>query len=587
MKRILHLSLIALLVGGIIAGCKGRKPGGELKPRLFSNPDMLNPTNSRDAQTQYILPLIFMSLEGINPDNYTLTPDIAVARPTITDITDGEFKGGIKLEYEIRPEAQWDNGTPITADDYIFTIKSILNPKTNCQPLKPYFEWVGDIAPDPSNPKKFAVYAREKYFKIEQTAGSQSILPEYIYDPQKTMRKFKITDLNTEAKRNALKENPDIQSFATSFNSEKFQRDKDGVQGSGAYRFESWVTGQTITLLRKKSWWGDKIKDNRDFLALPDKIAFKIINDQNAAIAALKDGGVDDYYSIPAKLFQELKKDDSAKAKLNIDSPSTFVYTFIAFNTRNPKLADKKVREAIAHCINKVQINQVINFGMSKLVETFVHPLQSSYNGDIKPWGYDLDKARALLDEAGWKDTDGDGIRDKMINGEKVKLNLDYKIPAGNKGREEVGLLMQEDLKKVGVSMTITAREGSVFQQDMDKRDFEMSYMAYTMDPVMSDPKQLWSTSEAAIGGSNMCGFGNEASDRMIDDLRAEMDDQKRIAIYKQLQQIIHDDIPCEFMFSPPNRMATNKRFEVKKSMLYSTGYLYNEFKAVNSNSAN
>jgi ABC-type transport system substrate-binding protein len=111
--------------------------------------------------------------------------------------------------------------------------------------------------------------------------------------------------------------------------------------------------------------------------------------------------------------------------------------------------------------------------------------------------------------------------------------------------------------------------------------------MAYTMDPVMSDPKQLWSTSEAAIGGSNMCGFGNEASDRMIDDLRAEMDDQKRIAIYKQLQQIIHDDIPCEFMFSPPNRMATNKRFEVKKSMLYSTGYLYNEFKAVNSNSAN
>lgn len=587
MKRIIYLSVTVLLAVVMLSGCKGRKAGGELKPRLFSNPDMLNPINSRDAQAQYIVPLLFLSLEGIDPDSYVLTPDIAAARPTITELTDGEFKGGVKLDYEIRPEAQWDNGSPITAEDFIFTIKSILNPKTNCQPLKPYYEWVGDIVPDPSNPKKFTVFAKEKYFKIEQTAGSTPLLPEYVYDPTKIMRKFKVSDLNSDAKRAALKDNADIQAFGTQFNSEKFQRDKDGVIGSGAYKLESWVTGQTITLSRKKTWWGDKIKDSRDFIALPDKIVFKIINDQNAAIAALKDGGVDDYASIPAKLFQELKKNDSAKAKLNIDSPSTFVYTFLAFNTRNSKLADKKVREAIAHCINKVQINEVINFNMSKLVETFVHPLQKHYNGDIKPWGYDLDKARALLDEAGWKDTDGDGFRDKVINGEKVKLSIDFKIPAGNKGREEVGLLIMEDLKKVGIALTITGREGSVFQQDMDKRDFEMSYMAYTMDPVMSDPKQLWSTSESPIGGSNMCGFGDEASDKLIEALRSEMNEDKRIELYKQLQLVVHDQLPCVFMFSPPNRMATNKRFEVKKSMLYATGYLYNEFKAVNTNSAN
>ena len=157
---------MALLIGGIMAGCKGKKAGGELKPRVFSNPDMLNPINSRDAQAQYIVPLLFMSLEGIDPDAYVLTPDIAAARPTITELTDGEFKGGIKLEYEIRPEATWDNGGPITADDYIFTIKSILNPKTNCQPLKPYYEWVGDIVADPSNPKKFTVYAHPSFISF-------------------------------------------------------------------------------------------------------------------------------------------------------------------------------------------------------------------------------------------------------------------------------------------------------------------------------------------------------------------------------------------------------------------------------------
>jgi ABC-type transport system substrate-binding protein len=134
--------------------------------------------------------------------------------------------------------------------------------------------------------------------------------------------------------------------------------------------------------------------------------------------------------------------------------------------------------------------------------------------------------------------------------------------------------------------LTITAREGTVYQQDMDKRDFELSYMAYTMDPVMGDPKQQWSTTESASGGSNMCGFGNEATDKLIEELRSEMNEDKRIALYKNLQQIIHDDIPCVFMFIPVNREATSKRFEVKGTLI-TPGVMYNEFKAMSSNAVN
>ena len=220
------------------------------------------------------------------------------------------------------------------------------------------------------------------------------------------------------------------------------------------------------------------------------------------------------------------------------------------------------------------------------LVETFVHPKQKHFNGNIKPWGYDLDKARQLLDEAGWKDTDGDGYRDKMINGEKVKLTLDFKIPAGNKTREDIGLLIQEDLKRVGIALSITSREGSVYMQDMDKRDFEISYAQFSMDPVMADPKQMWSTTEATVGGSNICGFGTEATDKLIDNLRAEMNDEKRIAMYKDLQQVIHDEIPCVFMFIPVNRQAIPKRFDVQETLL-APGVLYNEFKVVSAGAAN
>jgi len=199
----------------------------------------------------------------------------------------------------------------------------------------------------------------------------------------------------------------------------------------------------------------------------------------------------------------------------------------------------------------------------------------------LPAYEYDLDKARKLLDEAGWKDSDGDGIRDKVIKGEKIKLSLEYKINT-NEGRKNTGLLIKEDLKKVGIEMTIVTREWAVYLQDLDKKDFEITLGAFTMDPVMSDPKQQWHTSSAVEGGSNSSQWGNAKSDKLIEDIRAELDETKRIEMYKQLQTMIHDDIPMVFMFIPANRMALTKRFDIKTT-LRDPGYRLGEFKLVQS----
>lgn len=587
-KSSARIILIAAVAGSLLAACKGKKSdagaNGQnyLNARSMSDPDMLNPINLTSTDGRHTANLIFMSMNGTDPKDYHLTPALAVSRAKITELTDGDFKGGIKLEYEIRPEATWDNGTPVTAADYIFTLKAILNPNTKCTPLRPYYDWVGDVVVDSANPKKFTVYARDKYFMIEEFAGGY-VIPEYIYDPQHIMAKFTIRDLNTNQKRDALKGNADIQKFANDFNSEKYQREKGSVVGCGPYEFVEWKTGQNITLQRKKNWWGDKIKDNRDFIAYPDKITFKIINDVNTAATALKDGQIDEMYSIDPKSFEELLKNDVAKQKLKMDAPSIFAFTFIGFNTKKAKLSDRNVREAIAHCINRKQINEVINFGKNQISETFVHPTQAHYNKDIKPFDYDLDLARKMLDGAGWKDTDGDGFRDKVINGEKTKLSLDFKIPAGNKGREQTGILIKEDLKKVGIDLNITAREWSVYIQDMDKKDFEVTYGGYSMSSTMGDPKQMWHTASAVTGGSNMFSYGNAASDKLIDDIRAELDESKRVEMYKKLEVMIHDDVPCVFMFIPANRLAVNKRYSVEETLI-NPGYLYNEFKLTQSN---
>lgn len=548
----------------------------------LADPDMLNPVNSTGASSGYVQSMIFQTLLYTDPVTYENSGLLAVARPTITLINDGEFAGGMKLEYEIRPEATWDDGSPVTANDYVFTIKSVLNPKTDCEPLKPYYDWVGDIVVDPSNPKKFTIYATNTYMLTEEFSGYW-VMPEYVYDPEHLMRNFSIRDLNSPEKRAALKGNADIIKFAEEFNSEKFQREKGFISGSGPYEFDGWETGQRITVTRKKNWWGDKLAGTKGFDAYPEKVIYQIINDQNTALTALKDESLDLQRSVPPKDFIELQKDKRFTSLFNLSTPTMFSYYYLGLNTKNPKLEDVRVRQAISHAVNKKQIIEVIYYGLAVPTTGPVHPSKPNYNSNIVDYDFNLDKAAQLLDEAGWKDTDGDGIRDKMINGEKVPLELEFKYNAGNDVRKNIGLLFKEDAKKIGIAINIVAKEWSVYLDELDHHDFEISCAAWVSGPSMGDPKQIWHTESSVIGGSNYVSFGNAESDALIDSLRMEYDENKRIEMSKKLQQIIHDQAPYVFLFTPTERIAIQNRFEAKT---YSVrpGYDIGEFRLINNN---
>lgn len=580
-RKLLFLSISLTLGLLIINGCKGKMNGGggTLNIHDSADPDMLNPINLSTSNARIIANLMFSTLIGNEPTGeYNLTPILIKENAKISEITEGEFKGGMKLEYEIREDATWDNGTPITAHDYAFSIKAILNPKTNCEPLKGYYEWLADIVIDSSNPKKFVVYSNKKYFKIEEFAGGY-VIPEYNYDPNKLMRKFTIRDMNTNDKRNALKTNADIINFATEFNSEKYQRDPKFITGAGPYKLDHWTTGQEVVLVRKTNWWGDKYKEIRDFWSFPKKIKIKIINDQNTSLTALKDGQIDAYAAIPAKDFKELEKNDKFKEKFELSKIDRFAYTFLGLNTRRDKFKDVNVRRALAHIINRDKINEIISYGEAIKTESFAHPSQSIYNKNLKPYDFDLTKAAQLLDAAGWKDSDGDGIRDKVINGKKTALEIEYKY-AKSETAKNTALIIKDDMDKVGIKFNIVEKEWTVYVQELDKFDFDMYNIGFTISPRVSDPKQQWHTSSAVPGGSNNVGWGNAKTDKMIETLISDLNPENRNKIYMDLQQMIHDDVPVIFLFSPKNRMAVNKNFSIEKIMI-SPGFLYNEFKLV------
>ena len=538
----------------------------------------LNPITASSAYDNYANGKMFLGMLDVDPDFFTLIPVLAKSRPEIKLIDDGPYKGGMSLTWELRPEATWDNGTPVTADDVIFTLRALKNPQVDDEQSKPYYEFIDDVVVDPSNNHKFTYMCTGRYFKSESEGGSLPIMPEYVYDPAKLMRKFALKDLNNHEKAAALKSNPDIIKFANAFNSEKFSRDKGSVVGCGAYELDQWVTGQRVTLTRKKNWWGDKLKGvNRDFTANPNKITYEVIVDINASTAALKGEKIDVLSAMKAKDYLELSRDRRMVEKYNFYKPEQLAYSYVGLNMRNPKLSDVKVRRALAYCVDIDKIIEKISYCMSTRVPGPISPSKPYFDKDLKLIPFDIAKASKLLDESGWKDSDGDGIRDKVVNGQKVKLSLELKYPGGSDVVEKIATLFAENCKKAGIEVTQTQREWTVFLQETKQHNFEMYFGSWISAPVPDDPKQIWASS-SYDGGSNYVGFGDQKSDEVIEKLRNEPDDTKRNVYYKQFQEMVYDAQPYIFFYSPLNREAIHARFDNANPSKARPGYMESEF---------
>jgi peptide/nickel transport system substrate-binding protein len=585
-----HLAFAAIVISAAtLVSCGGGAKGAKVKSaragineviiHINSSPDKLNPVTLTNAYGQEVTNDIFMSVLGLNPDSMgVIIPALAVARPTVTEITDGEYKGGLKIDYEIKPDAVWDNGTPVTGDDVAFTVKAYKNPKVDCDQGRPYFEFIKDVVVDPTNKKKYSIYTKDKYFLSELQSGI-TVLPAYNYDPNGLMAKFSIKDLNDPVKEKAFKSNPDIVKFADNFNGEYFARDPQGVVGCGPYKLEKWEANQRITLVKKANWWGDAYKGKqRGFDANPDKIIYEIIPDYNASLSALKGEKLDVHYVLSGKDYIELSQDGKLNQKYNFYKPTDLGYNYMPMNMNNPKLKDVRVRKALAYLTDVDQIIAKLCMGLAVKIAGPVNPYKDICNHNLKPNAYDPKKAEELLTEAGWVDSDGDGVRDKVLDGVKTKLEINLMIPAGAPLYEKMALLFQESCKKAGVAINIQVKEFTVMSDELQHHNFEMSSLGWGGVNYEDDPVQIWHT-KSYNGGSNYTGFGDAKSDALIDKLRYELDKEKRKQMQQELQQMIVDAQPYIFLYSRLNRMCIHKRFDDAQPTLARPGFVETEFK--------
>lgn len=520
----------------------------------LADPDMLNPTNYQGAGAGYILDLIFQSLLALDHKSLELVPVVAVSRPQIEIVNDSL----ILIHYQIRQEATWDDGTPITAEDAEFSLKVIKNPHVDCSRLRPYYEMLDSFIKYPDDPRKFTIVAHRKYMLLESTSGDFPLLQKTFYDPEGLMDHVSIYELTR--KPEAFANDEKLKKFAEKYNAIKYQEDK--IVGSGPYRLVKWERNRYILLARKAHWWGDKIKDTSTirFIANPPQIKYLTINDLTTTRVALEGEKLDVVSALLPKDFIELKNNPLVREKYNFYQVEQLAYTYIGLNTRDPRLSDKRVRKALAHLVNRRLIIEKLLYGMATTTESPIHPSNKKYYNDtLTPYDYNPEKAKQLLREAGWKDTDGDGILDKTIDGTKMQLSFQFLFNSGNDIRKNIGIILQEEARKIGIKIEVISVEWGVFLERLRRHEFDMFALGWISTPLPSDPKQIWHTS-AYHGGDNVVGFGNAYTDSLIEAIRTEMDEDRRAELWKELQAIIHDEVPYIFLYVPMNLLTIHKR---------------------------
>jgi len=558
MKNFNQHTLVLFFFCLFISACSSYKPdSSQVTLWILSDPQQINPILAADAAGQAIQNNIFQPLMNFDFRTLKLVPVLADSMPLVKR----DDKGQMLITMEIRKEAKWDNGSPVTAKDVEFTLKVIKNTTVNDESLRSYYDMVNDIILYPDNPRKFTVVCDYMYMYGPISVGTNTfIIPEYAYDPTHQLQGFTVKQMHDDKNVN---NDPKMVAFGKEFNSEKYSRDPKFISGSGAYKLIEWTTGQRIVLEKKKDWWGSSVSGSICFFeANPSKLIYQTVNDMTTALVSLKAGNLDVINYIKPADFGDLAKSEKFTQNFNTYKPVRLGYVFMGINIADPKFADIRTRRAIAHLIDVKRIISDIYYGYAVQTDGPITLMDSmNYNHDIKSYDFNIDSAKMLLAAAGWKDSDGDGILDKQIDGKKTDFTIEYLFNSGNEQRKGAGLMLQDAAAKVGIKVEVKPYDFNVYMDNLKNHKFDMFMSSWSIQPGPQDFTQVFRTTSALNRGSNWVSQGNAASDALIDSIRIEMDENKRAGMYKRLQVMIHNDCGYIFICAPEALMAISKKY--------------------------
>ncbi len=409
-------------------------------------------------------------------------------------------RDGLTITFHLHKGVKWHDGEPFTAEDCLFTYNFVTDPETPT----PY-------AADMMEIEKAEVL--DQYtFRVRYKRPFSRALYAWLGDivPKHLLEGVAVRD-------STLARHP---------------------IGTGPFKFVKWKAGSS-----------SELKANPDyFLGRPflDRYVIKIIPDTATMFLELKAGNVDQMGLTPIQYSRQTQSPEF-KARFNKYRYLASSYLYLGYNLRNALFKDRRVRRALSYAINREEIIAGVLMGYGRPATGGFKPGTWAHNPNIKPIPFDQAKAKQLLAEAGWKDTDRDGVLDK----DGVPFAFTIVTNQGNSQRLKTAIIIQERFKEIGVKVKIRAVEWSALLKEfIDKQNFEATIMGWTL-PSDPDPYAVWHSSKTESGGLNFIGYKNEEVDRLILSARETFDREKRRKAYFRFQEIIDEDQPYSFIYVP------------------------------------
>ncbi|MEY3194555.1 MAG: hypothetical protein RIQ78_652 [Bacteroidota bacterium] len=565
-RRILSvLAILALLL--IFRECLKHRTNVVAAPdqvsiRYDAAASNLNPYLTSQGSDIYTCARIFQTLGELDAQSLELQPSIVLKIPAVRTVSEGKHAGQLAYDFEILPEAVWDNGTPITGYDMAFSLKIILHPLLASKAYLSYFKDMCGIEIDPANPKKFTVFFRQYYFLALESMCQIAIMPAYHYDPFNRMTNIPIADFLDTTKMKLFEADAGMKAFDEEFRNAKFANEPNSVVGSGPYRLET-MNDQGVVLVKKQGWWGDLVAVKRPILsAYPKKLLYKVVKDENVVENMLKNGELDIVAgSISPTKFLALQQDDSITARYNFNLLPALQYNRWLLNLANPRLHDVRVRKALAHIVDYEHFIKNIRSNLAVRTVSPILPTKPYYAKDLPLYDFNIQKAKQLLAEAGWADANADGILDKMENGKRVDFVLEILVPP-IRSNQQYAESVTETARLAGIQIKTITTDLTEIGPKTKNGDFESAFLGAILFPGLSELSQRYHSKYLAPRGDNRSRYVNPKLDGILDRIGSSSDDATRDLLYVEAQKILYDDLPEIFLFAPFQPVITAKKFE-------------------------
>ena len=473
----------------------------------------LIPILASDSASADICGLVFNGLVKYAPD-LTLIGDLAER----WDIEDE----GLVIVFHLRRNVRWQDGVPFTARDVRFTYERLIDPHVPT-PYSGDFERVASL--DVVDDDTVRVRYKEP-FAPGLASWGMWMMPRHLLE-------------SADWQTTPLARRP---------------------IGTGPFRFRRWKTGESIELIANPDSF-----EHRPYL---DRYFYRIIPDQATMFLELSTQQLDLSGLTPLQYRRQTGTPFFQQHYRKFRYPS-FGYTYLGYNLHDPRFADRRVRQAFNAAINKQDIIDGVLMGLGRVSTGPFPPESWAYNPAVAPVPYDPAKARALLAEAGWTDSNGDGWLDR--NGAPFAFVL--LTNQGNDQRQKAAEIIQRRLKEIGVQVEIRVVEWSAFlSQFIEPRNFEAILLGWSLsrDPDLYD---IFHSSKTKPGEFNLVGYKNEEVDRLIEEGRRTFDQEKRTTIYRRIHRLIYDDQPYTFLFVPEATPIVHARFRNVIATAIGIGY--------------